>query len=323
MNKKEALEIVRKNYPHVGFSGSEFETALRELVPELAESKDERIRKTIGLILIATEEDQDAFYRTHNLTRKECTAWLEKQKEQNPLSTEETELNSIAFLEQMGYTCIPPGKELKHYTYEQSKQAAEDCYYSKGYNTEDGGRCNEQSFLWGFEEGVDWCEQQKEQKLAEKHTEYPLTPDECIKPTEVHEPSNDELQRHQDELFDFKAFVAKQASEHNILFVRNSDWDNFCTELLSYFNKKQKPAGWSEEEMRKIVELKYFITQCNGFNKENRKKAFDMIDAFRSRPHWKPSEEQMDALENAWLECDSKETSVVLSSLMSDLQKLL
>lgn len=34
-----------------------------------------------------------------------------EQKEQKPLSTEETELNSLAFLEQMGYTCIPPKKE--------------------------------------------------------------------------------------------------------------------------------------------------------------------------------------------------------------------
>ena len=35
------------------------------------------------------------------------------QKEQKHLSTEETELNSLAFLEQMGYTCIPPQKEQK------------------------------------------------------------------------------------------------------------------------------------------------------------------------------------------------------------------
>ena len=157
MNKREALEIVRKNYPHVGFSGSEFETALRELVPELAESEDERIRTCI--VDVIKENDWTHIF---GVKREDCLAYLEKQKEQNPLSTEETELNSIAFLEQMGYTCIPPGKELKHYTYEQSKQAAEDCYYDKGYNTEDDGRCNEQSFLWGFEEGVDWCEQQKD-----------------------------------------------------------------------------------------------------------------------------------------------------------------
>lgn len=35
------------------------------------------------------------------------------KEEQKPLLTEETELNSLAFLEQMGYTCIPPGKEQK------------------------------------------------------------------------------------------------------------------------------------------------------------------------------------------------------------------
>ena len=38
---------------------------------------------------------------------------MEKFEEEQKLSTEETELNSIAFLEQMGYTCIPPGKEQK------------------------------------------------------------------------------------------------------------------------------------------------------------------------------------------------------------------
>ena len=35
------------------------------------------------------------------------------KKDQKPLSTEETELNSLAFLEQMGYTCVPPEKEQK------------------------------------------------------------------------------------------------------------------------------------------------------------------------------------------------------------------
>ena len=43
---------------------------------------------------------------------------LAEQKEQKLLSTEETELNSIAFLEQMGYTCIPPGKEQKSVEWE-------------------------------------------------------------------------------------------------------------------------------------------------------------------------------------------------------------
>lgn len=39
---------------------------------------------------------------------------FEKQKEQKPLSTEEIEMNSLAFLEQLGYTCIPHEAEQKH-----------------------------------------------------------------------------------------------------------------------------------------------------------------------------------------------------------------
>ena len=60
--------------------------------------------------------------------------------------------------------------------------------------------------------------------------------------------------------------------------------------------KEQKPAEWSEEDEKKIAELKTFIARCNGFNKENRKKAFDMIDAIGPKPSWKPSEEELVAL---------------------------
>lgn len=71
--------------------------------------------------------------------------------------------------------------------------------------------------------------------------------------------------------------------------------EQWLKSLPKRFNLQSKQE-WSEKEMRKIVELKFFITQCNGFNKENRKKVFDMIDALHPRSHWKPSEEQMSAL---------------------------
>ena len=64
---------------------------IEDVFPELAESEDERIRRAIWLVLVATEEYQDAFYRTHNITRKECTDWLEKQKEQKPTEWSEEE----------------------------------------------------------------------------------------------------------------------------------------------------------------------------------------------------------------------------------------
>ena len=59
---------------------------------------------------------------------------------------------------------------------------------------------------------------------------------------------------------------------------------------------EQKPA-WSEEDEAKITKLKSFIAQCNGFNKENRNKAFELIDSIKPRYTWKPSEEQIEALD--------------------------
>jgi len=78
MDRKEAIEIVRKNYPHAGFSGSEFETALRELVPELKESEDERIRKEI----IDWMKGGTTYDWQEN--KEKWIAYLEKQKEQKP-----------------------------------------------------------------------------------------------------------------------------------------------------------------------------------------------------------------------------------------------
>ena len=101
--------------------------ALENLFPELAESEDERMLKCLISYLHGDEDECD-----YNIP--EMLAWLEKQKEeisakpealkkayekskedalkeQKPLSIEETELNSIAFLEQLGYTCIPPSEQ--------------------------------------------------------------------------------------------------------------------------------------------------------------------------------------------------------------------
>lgn len=76
MEREEAIEIVRKNYPHVGFSGSEFETALRELIPELAESEDERIRKFL-LGIVDNLEPKDFV----GVKKMNVISWLENQKE--------------------------------------------------------------------------------------------------------------------------------------------------------------------------------------------------------------------------------------------------
>lgn len=75
MERKEAIEVIKRNYPHVTESGSQFETALRLLIPELAGSGDERTwlinylsNRILNSTIIAEKE---------NL--KKAIAWVEKQ----------------------------------------------------------------------------------------------------------------------------------------------------------------------------------------------------------------------------------------------------
>lgn len=83
MDRKKAIEIVRKTYPHVGTNGSEFEAALRELVPELKESGDERIRK--ALVKTFEKKLEIGFEWTEfGIPNRSVLDWLERQKEQKP-----------------------------------------------------------------------------------------------------------------------------------------------------------------------------------------------------------------------------------------------
>ena len=197
--------------------------------------------------------------------------------------------------------------------------------FGRGYN------CGYEACLNSH--GAEWFEKQKEQK-----------------PVEIYEPSYDELQRHQDELHNFKVFAAKQAKEHHIRisFVHDFEWNNFCAEILSYFNEQKpadnqfpplegldavkakyydegfkngfdegvdsvKPAEWSDED-KEIIE-----TIC----KEGDLKPSEVCWLKSLRPSWKPSEEQMEALErastNKYL---SAEQYDILVSLCEQLKKL-
>lgn len=86
----EALSTAKKLYNEA--KSNEYTSDMEDyerIFPELRESEDERIRKIIVLALIASEAELSAFYSTHNITRKECTDWLEKQKDINCLACEQ------------------------------------------------------------------------------------------------------------------------------------------------------------------------------------------------------------------------------------------
>lgn len=78
MNKKEAIEIIKKNWHDSRYTM--LREALQTLIPELKESEDERMKRCIGMCLTdATEQRFEDF----NTTLKDCLAWIEKQGEQN------------------------------------------------------------------------------------------------------------------------------------------------------------------------------------------------------------------------------------------------
>ena len=154
-----------------------------------------------------------------------------------------------------------------------------DClkFSLKGAEEQDAAGCSRQKDIEAYQWGIAYLEKQKNQKpvnwtelnwedinklevfINTVHNEYPngigqesfgqevlerfreYKGDEHLdekeqKPMEV---SDDELQKYQDELYDFKVFAAKQAKDQHISFVHDFEWNNFCAELFSYFNERQ------------------------------------------------------------------------------------
>ena len=89
MDRNEAIQVIRKNYPHVSESGTQFETALRILIPELKENDDERMWKLIKKY--AHYNISDIALGVDHITREQLESWIEKQCLQNPACSEDDE----------------------------------------------------------------------------------------------------------------------------------------------------------------------------------------------------------------------------------------
>ena len=96
---------------------------------------------------------------------------------------------------------------------------------------------------------------------------------------------------------DIKSCIAMCLTDANE--QRFKDYGTNLKDCLNWVEKQseQKPVELDENYDGKISKLKTFIAKCNGFNKENREIAFSMIDSLKPQPQWKPSEEQIQALE--------------------------
>ena len=130
----EALEVAKRNLEAIeecgegtSFAYEGFRNTLIHIFPELKESEDERIRKEL---ICYFEKYPSIVIGPFNT--KECIAWLEKQ------STPQVR-TGLEWVNTIDDAC--------------------DKRYSEEYAH--GEYCHEQSFKWGFQEGVDWLEKQK------------------------------------------------------------------------------------------------------------------------------------------------------------------
>jgi hypothetical protein len=134
--------------------------------------------------------------------------------------------------------------------------------------------------------------------------------------------------KHPDMVANLKEYIANTPKEQ-----LEKDWDelkhwnNVGPTIEEFLYGKQNPA-WSEEDEKRVVELKTFIANCNGFNKANRQKAFDLIDALHPQTQWKPSDEQMETLQFAhnriviMHDSHAENDASIIRSLIDDLKKL-
>ena len=234
------------------------------------------------------EGRRNGFTAGYNKAMKEV-----EQKEQKPLTTEETELNSIAFLEQVGYTCIPPRKEQK------PAQTAEEKEYVrtlKGLISDfirDCGGCTIDTEY--YQKICNWLDGRHiEQKQVEKQDYSGLN----------------DLER-----AILRGFLLAGVENVPVTIIKET-----AKECLAQMN----PAEWSEDIIRKAVkevgltqhQIDWFKANVFPPKQElsdeddwKRKELIQYLEEkgdYRTvwmtwlkslRPSWKPSEEQKEALE--------------------------
>lgn len=248
------------------------------MVPK--ESEDERIRKALLRCCDDWEKGQFGCMAKEDIPA--IRAYLEKQKEQEPLSTEETELNSIAFLEQLGYTCVPPEAEPK--SIECDKETDIQKAFREGQNA---GRqevfdnpgtygLEEIDNVFGFRIG------DKVRLVDGDGRPHIIKHFEKIKG--LHGPD-----------FYRVLFEDNTASDH---IIPGDEYPNGYFTRIEKIDKqkKQEPVEWNEEDDMLIDELESYILYDKEFNDEQKSWRIKRLKSLRPKSHWKPRKEQLDAL---------------------------
>ena len=295
---KDALEWISSVY--LTFPGATKEYA-KHYFPELCEIEDERMRNEIigGLMWqrdssLKGSDGNDCVLPGFNLPVNILIAWLEKQKD--------SPMPEYTVIFQKG---VEEGRRLERedlpywQTFKGIGIIVPDDYilakFGKGYKLLRPGDT--------MEIGTEFLQVSQLDNLPkeEQHKEQ--------KPME---PSYDELQRHQNELYDFKVFATKQAKEHHISFVHDFEWNNFCAELLSYFAEQKQEWGEEDEKMLAgtLNSLKRYQLSMPNYQVELQMR---WLKSIRPQPkqEWSDEDEKILVTISKALGCDTAEKILV------------
>jgi len=316
MEREEAIEVVRKNWPQGRKMLSE---ALQTLIPELAESEDERIRKDIERVIGWLKANPKLSSQYYVDRYDSMLAWLEKQKE--------------CSFGNFPKSCGDCPKEI---------QAAIDKEFGidgrddndnplNGYGDWKEGMVLNGPAIWGLVKlGIELQKEQKPFDIPSGGSGVPgTTPPSYKLDVKPDGWSEHDLTMIDNVLGTYKTLEdtlnLSTGQDRDILESMNfeRDWLKSLPERVCLKSEQE----WSREDermvqciigdiknVRKRLSVPSLIKMCD--------KEIAWLKSLRPQPHWKPSEEQMEAL------CYVKQFDygghkVALESLYNDLKKLM
>ena len=318
MDKHEALAVIRKNYPHVASSGSRFETALRELIPDLKKSEDERVRKSLISLIYENSHTYKSFA---GIDLDSMIAYLEKQKE---LPTNEEMLRTLRVEYEKGVADTIA-------KYEQKEQKPAE--WSEDWREEDI-QTRFAFYTYKDDPSVLYLSNVFVEESSRNHGFGTRIIRAAEKVAEIIGATTISLKVKQDS--PANAWYRKNGYGY-VAFEDGYDW---LEKNLEYMKPNKQEWSEEDEEMRGtcIDLLEHFPRPCGeviGPWKDciawlkSLKNRWNSTESNTNSPSWKPSEEQMYILNwvaNILLNHDGiveKEVAKKLQSLCNDLNKLL
>ena len=305
---KDALERARK------FRDEENFTEMEDVFPELRESADEQIRRAIVLGVRRCADAGSIFGTIINdegVNYSEVLAWLEKQKEHFRDSAKMVERESMdgkALLHiadksyEIGYRDgkMDAQKEQKpvHTAKEMWEKMRLEVYAQASGNRHEPNCSDDSTKMFSL------CDIDEIFEKIGNATVEPW-PAEWSKATINGEPISTENQSVDISLPKWSEDIIRKAVKEVGLTQHQIDW--FKTNV---FPPKQKWSEEDEDKLNDILEMikyadvlpPYDVPSCKGHlrpSNEYKETLSSWLKSLRPQPHWKPSKEQMEALESA------------------------